>query len=525
MDYKPPASPETDPTVNGAIAAHNTSGASHAALVTLAPATSARNVIQPGAANAAALVLKGAAAQTANPLEVQTSAGVVLARIGANGTLTIADGTYPGFTLSNAATFPVLSLSQGWGESLRSDYNGTIAMVGASQPASHVPLRARGGPAQTGNLFEAQSSASVVLARVTSGGVITTPAGFNVDNVQYAGYNTMGGSFYGGSFTDLVLAPARYLEWGGNSANGSYVYDADVTTSVLTHMFRPTRAAAVPVVVQGRAAQSADLFQCQTSALTVVAKVWPSGHIDSAKSLAFGSSGDPLHGPINAAGGEIYHDTGNAQLLLAMNHPTVRRAFSIVSYLASGAPLVPFTISGNGTTTLTPNVAGSSALIVKGAIGQTANLQDWQDSAGTAQSSLTVAGQLVIKRISQTGGSGSAFEVGQSTSTVCINGLDATVLTGAQLTVRARNTSDHTQINRGVPGQTGDLHQWQDSTPVVVARITVAGAFRTVAGLGAWGVVPPAAQPALPAAAVDPATTMALVNALRTAVIAYGLTT
>ncbi len=58
-----------------------------AALVTLAPASSARNVIQPTGAAVVPLVVKGAASQSANIQEWQNSAGTVLNAISAGGVL------------------------------------------------------------------------------------------------------------------------------------------------------------------------------------------------------------------------------------------------------------------------------------------------------------------------------------------------------------------------------------------------------------------------------------------------------
>lgn len=75
-----PASP-TAPIAVGA----NDPLMSFATLVTLSPATSARNVIQPSSASAIPLVVKGAAAQTANLEEWQDSSGTALAYVRSDG--------------------------------------------------------------------------------------------------------------------------------------------------------------------------------------------------------------------------------------------------------------------------------------------------------------------------------------------------------------------------------------------------------------------------------------------------------
>jgi len=63
--------------------------------------------------------------------------------------------------------------------------------------------------------------------------------------------------------------------------------------------------------------------------------------------------------------------------------------------------------------------------------------------------------------------------------------------------------------------------QWFDALQKAITAPTVTFGDLTVGKFGANGAVPQAAY-AVPAAAVDPATTMALANALRLALIANG---
>lgn len=61
---------------------------------------------------------------------------------------------------------------------------------------------------------------------------------------------------------------------------------------------------------------------------------------------------------------------------------------------AGGATLGPNTFSG--TQTLLTGAAANKGLIVKGASGQTANLQEWQNSAGTSVASVSAFGDLTL---------------------------------------------------------------------------------------------------------------------------------
>ena len=67
---------------------------------------------------------------------------------------------------------------------------------------------------------------------------------------------------------------------------------------------------------------------------------------------------------------------------------------------ATKAPLASPTFTGtvtdNGNLVLTNQVAGTIAAVVKGAASQTANLQEWQNSAGAIMSYFTSTGSLRV---------------------------------------------------------------------------------------------------------------------------------
>jgi hypothetical protein len=92
--------------------------------------------------------------------------------------------------------------------------------------------------------------------------------------------------------------------------------------------------------------------------------------------------------------------------------------------------------------------------IVRGAASQTANLQEWQNSAGTAQSWINSAGSFLVN-------GGSYIE---NTGRTFINSSSAAYI---PLTVR------------GTTSQTGNLQEWQNSAGTVLSHITSGGLFRT----------------------------------------------
>jgi hypothetical protein len=146
----------------------------------------------------------------------------------------------------------------------------------------------------------------------------------------------------------------------------------------------------------------------------------------------------------------------------------------------------------SSTPTLQPTAAGNKGLIVKGAASQSANLQEWQNSSGTVQASISSIGVFSPSRyifpndVWNTssdgrdrlwcGFQGSTFYKG--TDHGFRNNSDATVLS-----ISATGSTSMTPttavtvgaIVKGFTSQTADLQQWQNSAGTVLASVTSAG--------------------------------------------------
>jgi hypothetical protein len=197
--------------------------------------------------------------------------------------------------------------------------------------------------------------------------------------------------------------------------------------------------------------------------------------------------------------------TSNAMLIVKKGTPDEIR-------LGSGGLIQ---MGASGDVNLQRDAAGSMTLfggsararfIVKGFSGQTDNLQEWQNSAGTVAANITPAGSLII------GGSGAAqalnpqltvatFSSGWG-STFSHAGLGSVVrmipgtalgATNGDLEVQGSSTGSIGSAGRfttgrvaqvglvvqGIASQTGDLQQWQDSTGAVKGQISSNGSFVT----------------------------------------------
>jgi hypothetical protein len=98
----------------------------------------------------------------------------------------------------------------------------------------------------------------------------------------------------------------------------------------------------------------------------------------------------------------------------------------------------------SSTLAVSPSSASAVAVTVRGAASQTANLQEWQDSAGSVVAAISAGGSLGIGR---NAGSGVA----------------AIISTGAVGNVGL--------MVDAVASQTGDLQQWRNSSGTVLAKV------------------------------------------------------
>ncbi|GAC1356050.1 MAG: hypothetical protein NVSMB4_16940 [Acidimicrobiales bacterium] len=129
---------------------------------------------------------------------------------------------------------------------------------------------------------------------------------------------------------------------------GSVVGTSDVQTLTNKTLVAPlvnATASTVPLTVQGAASQTADLFDVKNSAGTALARI--------------------------GGGGQFFLDSTGAS-------PNVIGANAI--------------IDNNARLSVTSGVASVKALVVQGAASQTANLQEWQNSAGTVLFSIASDG-------------------------------------------------------------------------------------------------------------------------------------
>jgi hypothetical protein len=227
-----------------------------------------------------------------------------------------------------------------------------------------VGLVIKGVLTQSANLQEWQNSTGTVITRIDNAGGL---------------YVGTGGTFIG-------------------STSGRALFVANGTTFV-------------PIIAKGAASQTANLQEWQSSAGSVIARV--------------NSSGDVF--------GRLLYAFTTANLSASVNVGTAS--------------------------------TGSKGIVVAGQSGQTANLQEWQDSAATTIARVSPSGIISSNvGITNMANIGTYLDTGSNT-----------------MVFIQRSASTVGVVVRGAASQTADLQQWQNSAGTVLAKVNNAG---TIIGSG-----------------------------------------
>ena len=301
--------------------------------------------------------------------------------------------------IDTLAAMPDISGKQDTASAVSNAGGSTITASGATVK----PLVLKGFASQTANLQEWQNSSGTVLAKIDASGNATlanVTLGLLTSGSDYRGSYGIGGG-------------------GLTTYHGAFAMQSWSTTIVTG-------------VLRAAASQTANLQEWQDSAGTVLAKIMSNGSLFVNST---GTSNDPI---------------------------TIQRAsatrFKVDPY---GNVFAGALTAGSVVTSIAGTTAGiytSSAsgigLIIRGAASQTANLQEWQNSAGTVLASVNSLGNIIGNNIVTSNGVAGSY------------GL---------FTAGASAVTPITA--KGASGQTANLTEWQNSAGTVLSVIDTAGNF------------------------------------------------
>jgi hypothetical protein len=438
------------------------------------------NVFRPSAAASVGLQIKGLASQTADLQQWQSSTGTVLAKLDAAGAFYLTQG------LASLSTLLILSASGGeflrGGGTSASLHVPLIPLTGAAE----TPLIVKGAASQSADLQQWQSSAGTALAAINSAGQLKIGGGSY--NAAYtvdcpSGQATFGSVSLGVGAGVKIWhggSNARMLNLGGPAgqevqlgSSGGLGFLVNGATSVMNL----STAGVLSVVSTPPASANGGLVNLGSGAFDGVAAghfVGSASGTQLAINAASGYTGNLIDAQL-AGVSKFKVDNGGALTCGAITGGNV----SLGSATFSGAIISLTSLTAN------PNVAGVVPLVAKGTASQTADLQQWQDSAATVLAKVDSSGNVLATGKSVNVGTAGSF-VGNTITDA--NGLGPYLtLSQTALTVNVRNLAHIGFTVKGAASQSGDLQQWQNNAGTVLANVDFQGFMHTGA-LGAYGV-------------------------------------
>lgn len=387
------------------------------ALQTFSPATN----------TSVGLVVQGLASQSGNLQEWLNSAGTILSRIGATGAFAGPAGS--------ASLLP------------NSDTGGFL--VNTNADANKGLVIRRNSATQTANLFETQNESGVATALLSAAGA------FRLSNNITVGAT----SFQSGQGTVGVIIPS----------SGS-----------------------LGITVKAAASQSADLQQWQDSSGAVIAAVTNTAKFAGAVFGAVAGGRSVLVSNGDNGGFVIQtQNDANKGLVIRRNSATqtanlfetqdefgnVKSRFDLTGnlFMSNSGTVIS---ANNGRGQFVTSDATQTPIIAKGAASQTANLQEWQDSAGNVLANIKPDGRVRSGSFGPTG-SGSIIATNYDT--------------GALVVLTAADANKGLVIRRNSATQTANLFETQTETGTALATINGAGgaSFNTLnmgTGTGKVGI-------------------------------------
>ena len=284
-----------------------------------------------------------------------------------------------------------------------------------------------------------------------------------------------------------ATTPGNLQQWqnssgtviGGVAANGAGFFGTSGALNASLAAI-PTAAGVSGIIVRGAASQSANLQEWQNNSATVLVSIDSAGSAYIGGSLrvsttstysarlavntaAVGNKGLVIQGVASQSGNlQEWQDSAGTVLAQVLS---TGRITNTAGFITSGVGLFGASSGGLATLTSYTAAAGTIGITVRGAASQSADLQQWQNSAGTTLASVDAGGNWFSSRIY----------------------LGAYALYNARLNINTVNASDIGIVVRAVASQTGNLQEWQNSGGTALTFIKSDGEINTTTGFKATG--------------------------------------
>ena len=382
-----------------------------------------------GAANKG-LIIRGANSQTANLQQWQTSNGTTLMQVGGGGDLFMSSATRAFFGGSDTAGYVNISTAGNGGR------QGLVIKSASSQ---------------TANLQEWQNSSGAVLAAIN-------PVGqFFTGSIPFYTIASTTTAASGNGTTATITTTSAH-----NIAVGDFISVSGITPAGYNGTYLVT---AVPTSTQISYANTTTGSQTVAGSILISAQATITARSNMSVGLTVKAGAN--------APAQTWQNSLGAQIARVDNTGNIVVAEVIASNLIApfGYALIGTSYSRFSTAMISvaSTTAASQGIIVRGADSQTANLQEWQNSAGTVAASINSGGSLSLNR--------SLYASASLGVWASVNGDPQGGATGNALTVQTYNTTSKGIVILGQASQTANLQEWQNSAGTVLVKVDASGNF------------------------------------------------
>lgn len=359
-------------------------------------------------ASTVGLTVTGAASQTADTLQILDNSGNIvggfsrLGRILSGGSSTTAVGSL-----------------------LLGSVNTVAQQLGViSRENTTVGAVIRGAASQSADLLQLQNSAGTELSRITSTGSFYVNTNNNTTGIEFLA--TSGTSLISSNGNDLNVRPRFDLLFAPADSTGRLRPSNDNTNDlgIAGNRWRNIWSSGLNVInstagnvvatVRGAASQSANLQEYQSSAATVLGGRNANAQIYSGSTAPLTTA---VGGATTAASGtgsvatitttSAHNLAVGDRVTVAGVTPTGYNGTYIVTVVGStttfsyanatsAAQTVAGTVSVDAQASIVARSAGTTGAVIRGAASQSANLQEWQNSAGTVLGNLAASGYFGV---------------------------------------------------------------------------------------------------------------------------------
>jgi collagen type VII alpha len=372
--------------------------------------TNSPQTINTASTSSVGLIVKAVSSQTANLQEWQDSTAVALGWVNSGGGI-------------RGASFRTGNMNA---------VSAPLALLSTSTTTPVAIMRALAS--QTANIQDWQNSAGTVLTNIDSSGRINSTIG-----LYTSGKVSVGGA-----------------SWSGGSA----------MLNVWT-----TGTSTPGIIIRGVASQTADLTQWQDTSGNELASVDNSGTMRSLIFAGLASGLTLMRTNYDTSGiGFTTGGAGQKGIVIrgfASQTANLQEWQNDIGTVLARVDEYGFFSIGSGTTAggqlgITTTAATARGMVIRGFASQTANLQEWQNSAGTVIASVSSVGSLTINSNISQSSSGRTF-------------IGGTGDFGAFLNVSIPTASRQGIAIRANASQTGNLLDFQSVAGTVLLRVNNVG--------------------------------------------------